>query len=279
MPPSTNLLATNLLAAMPGPGSRITTGSPSRTPVPHRARLALLTEDEHAVPVLERALTHRDLRTVCVPHRTDPTRYLRGVDLVIVDVSGGPGSGAIREPDAVEVCHRIHRVRAVPVIVLSDRATATERARALDAGATDYLTTPYGLNELIARVRAVLRRTAPGVAVAPPDVLVTSTLQMDLIRRHASIDSSPVRLTPTEFTILARLVAARGAVCPRTQLIEQIWGSRWPGADDTLTVHVGTLRTKLRPAGAIRTVRGIGYRWEDQADPLRTGTVSSGARP
>lgn len=151
--------------------------------------------------------------------------------------------------------------RQIPVIMASAKGTEYDKVLLLDMGADDYLAKPFGMLEMVSRIRAVLRRTAPGQTDTR---LVLGKLQLDPDARTVVSDGSRVCLTLKEFELLRLFLSAPGRVFTREQLLEQVWGTDYMGESRTVDVHVGTLRTKLGPCGEyIRTVRGVGYRMEE----------------
>jgi len=179
----------------------------------------------------------------------------RRPDLVVLDVML-PGY------DGLEVCRRVQAVRPVPVLMLTARDDETDKLVGLGVGADDYLTKPFSMRELVARVHALLRRVrraaelAAGDAAAPPQRL--GDLVIDRVGRRVHRGETEVHLTPTEFDLLSCLARQPAAVLTRQQLLEQVWD--WADASGTRTVdsHVKTLRRKLG-ADVIRTVHGVGY--------------------
>ena len=161
----------------------------------------------------------------------------RPPDLVVLDVSM-PGI------DGFEVCRQLRRWSRVPVIMLTVRDSGADKIRALNLGADDYLTKPFSLDELIARIRAVLRRTVPIEGAQSPCVEV-GELAVDLSRRSVRLAGEEVHLTPIEYEIVATLIRNPDRVITHQQLIERVWGS--PGAEEpsTLRVHIARLRSKI----------------------------------
>jgi DNA-binding response OmpR family regulator len=176
-----------------------------------------------------------------------------GADLVVLDL-GLPGM------DGLEVCRQMRSGgSAVPVLVLTARADEVDTVVGLDAGADDYVTKPFRLAELLARVRALLRRG--GVeADRPPSV------RIDQQGRRAFLDDQELALTAKEFDVLRVLVREAGRVVPREQLLREVWAERWLGSTKTLDMHISWLRRKLGDDVAnprfIKTVRGVGFRFE-----------------
>jgi DNA-binding response OmpR family regulator len=168
--------------------------------------------------------------------------------------------------DGLEVCRRIRRESVVPILMLTARAEEVDRVLGLEVGADDYLTKPFSVRELLARVRALLRRVeldhAGDAAEAAPAVLLAGSLRLDLGEHAVSVDGQPIDLTPKEFELLALLMRHPGRAFARDYLMEKVWGYEAGGMDRTVDTHVLRLRKKLGPAGErIETVWGIGYRF------------------
>jgi DNA-binding response OmpR family regulator len=165
--------------------------------------------------------------------------------------------------DGHEVCRRVQRDRPVPVLMLTARDDETDLLVGLGVGADDYLTKPFSMRELVARIRVLLRRVegAATLATRAPARIRLGPLDIDPARRRVSIDGVDVHLTPTEFDLLVCLADAPGTVHTREQLLAEVWD--WPDAAGTRTVdsHVKSLRSKLG-AGLVRTVHGVGYALE-----------------
>ena len=149
----------------------------------------------------------------------------------------------------------------IPVIIASAKGTEYDKVVGLDLGADDYLAKPFGMMEMVSRIRAVLRRTAPK---SQRELLQMGQLQMDPQAHTVYAHSQRVELTLKEFELLRLFLEHPGRVFTRDQLLEQIWSTDYLGETRTVDVHIGTLRTKLGPCGDyIRTVRGVGYRLEE----------------
>jgi DNA-binding response OmpR family regulator len=174
-------------------------------------------------------------------------------DLVVLDVML-PGF------DGHEVCRRIQASSPVPVLMLTARDDEADVLVGLAVGADDYLTKPFRMRELVARVRALLRRVerAAELAARPPTRLVVGDMVVETGPRRVTVAGVEVRLTPTEFDLVARLALAPGEVLSRDRLLADVWG--WPAASGTRTVdsHVKALRAKIG-AERVRTVHGVGY--------------------
>jgi two-component system KDP operon response regulator KdpE len=165
--------------------------------------------------------------------------------------------------DGVEVCRVLREWSDMPIIVLSAIGEEAEKVRALDAGADDYVTKPFGPLELIARLNAALRRAAPRDGVEP--VLAANGLELDLAAHEVRRDGDPVHLTPTEFAVLLTLMRNRGRLMTHGGLLTEVWGPAYARDTQTLRVHVANLRRKIEPdPGApryITTELGVGYRF------------------
>lgn len=174
-------------------------------------------------------------------------------DLVILDLG-------LPDMDGVEVTRRLREWSQVPVIILSVREQEVDKIAALDAGADDYLTKPFGMGELLARIRTVLRRQTAGTS---EPVFTLGGLMVDLANRLVTVDDREIQLTPTEYDILRALVIHAGKVLTNRQLLRQVWGE---GYDDLhiLRVNISNLRHKLEPDPSrptyIHTEPGVGYR-------------------
>ncbi len=167
--------------------------------------------------------------------------------------------------DGIEVLAGIRGWSAVPVIVLSARSTSAEKVEALDAGADDYVTKPFGMDELLARVRAAVRRGAPP-ATEKVEQVVTADFTVDLSAHRVLRDGEPVRLTPTEWSLLELLVRHSGKLVPQKQLLTEVWGPAYETETHYLRVYLAQLRRKLEPDSAhpryLITEPGVGYRFE-----------------
>ncbi|MFF7443038.1 response regulator transcription factor [Streptomyces sp. NPDC008122] len=170
-------------------------------------------------------------------------------DVVLLDLG-------LPDIDGVEVCRRMRARSDAAIIAVTARGEEADRVVALDEGADDYLVKPFGLAELLARIRAVLRRRRP----AEPEVLRHGPLTLDLRTRQVTVDGREVALTPKEFAILECLTADPGRVVSRQQILERAWDAHWYGPTKVLDVHVAALRRKLGTRGLVETVYGQGFR-------------------
>ncbi|MFC8673990.1 response regulator transcription factor [Streptomyces griseorubiginosus] len=170
-------------------------------------------------------------------------------DVVLLDLG-------LPDIDGVEVCRRLRARSDAAIIAVTARGEEADRVVALDEGADDYLVKPFGLAELLARIRAVLRRRRP----AGPEILRHGPLALDLRTRQVLLDGREVALTPKEFGILECLAADPGRAVTRQQILERAWDAHWYGPTKVLDVHVAALRRKLGVPGLIETVYGQGFR-------------------
>ena len=168
--------------------------------------------------------------------------------------------------DGIEILKKLRSDPAtadIPVVMASARGTEYDKVLGLDLGADDYLAKPFGMMEMVSRIRAVLRRSAP---VQKSPMLALGQLTMDTASHTVTSGGVRVTLTLKEYDLLKLFLSAPGRVFTREQLLEQIWGTDYMGESRTVDVHIGTLRTKLGGCGEyIRTVRGVGYRMEEPA--------------
>ena len=175
-------------------------------------------------------------------------------DVILLDLG-------LPDLDGIEVIKRIREWSPVPIIVLSVRDRENDKVAALDAGADDYLTKPFGVGELLARIRAALRRS---IQQTPEPVFTNNDLVVDLTRRRVTVNSNDVQLTPTEYDILRLLVTHAGKVLTHGQILKQVWGLAYLEQPHVLRVNVSNLRRKIeadpsRPRHII-TEPGVGYR-------------------
>jgi len=171
-------------------------------------------------------------------------------DVVLLDLR-------LPDIDGLDVCRRLRERSGVPIIVVTARGEEADRVVGLELGADDYVVKPFGLRELIARIRAVTRRLEQR---APEGPLRIGELELDLRARRVLVGSREVALTPKEFDLLAVLGRDPGAAISRRRLLEEVWETSWYGSTKTIDVHVAALRRKLGDPGWIETVRGVGFR-------------------
>lgn len=182
-----------------------------------------------------------------------------GADIVLLDLM-------LPEMSGTEVCRQLRQRSAVPIIMVTARDSEIDKVVGLEIGADDYVTKPYSPRELVARIRAVLRRQSPEVADAGAPTLSAGPVRMDIERHVVTVDGGAVQLPLKEFELLELLLRNAGRVLTRGQLIDRVWGADYVGDTKTLDVHVKRLRSKIEPEPSaprfIVTVRGLGYKFE-----------------
>ena len=185
---------------------------------------------------------------------TEALARVAHADLVLLDLG-------LPDMDGSEVCRQVRKTSAVPIIIVSARGDESDRVLGLELGADDYLVKPFGLRELVARVRAVSRRAA-----SDPDQLLqrVGAVEIDRRARRVTVDEVEVALSPKEFDLLSLLGQDPGAVVSREQIMDEVWDPHWYGPTRTLDVHVASLRKKLGDPGLIETVRRVGFRLRDE---------------
>jgi len=231
------------------------------TPAPHAPsipavyRLLLAEDDEGIREPLMRALQREDYAVDAVADGAEAARL--GVeddyDLLVLDIG-------LPTLDGLEVCRRVRAAHPrVPILILTAQSDELDVVEGLDAGADDYVPKPFRLGELLARVRALLRRAAPAEMLA-------RGVRVDADARRVFKNGDEIALTPKEFDLLALLLANAGSVVRRERLMAEVWDENWFGSTKTLDVHMSSLRRKLGDDGAdpelITTVRGVGFRFE-----------------
>ncbi len=217
----------------------------------------LVVEDEQAIADLVRAYLRKEGFEVVWARSGEQALEELGrhpVRLVVLDI-GLPGI------DGFEVCRRLRARTAVPILVLSARDDEVDRVAGLEAGADDYVVKPFSPRELVARVKAILRRAGGGgVAGVGDGVLAVGDVELDPAARSVRVGGEAVELTGREFDLLAALLAHPGVVLSRDRLLELAWQGDFPGGTRTVDVHVAQLRAKLGRPDLVATVRGAGYK-------------------
>jgi two-component system response regulator RegX3 len=223
-------------------------------------RKVLLVEDEPAIlePLVE-ALRREGFATHTagtVSRALDEARKVEP-DLVLLDLMLPDGSG-------LDVCRELRKDSHVPIIMLTARRDETDRVLGLELGADDYVTKPFSAREVIARIRAVLRRTDTRSS-APVEPIEIDGLRLDPGRREVTREGEPLELARKEFDLLSLLMREAGTVVTRERLIDEVWDVNWFGSTKTLDVHVSALRKKLQDDPAkprwLHTHRGVGFRF------------------
>lgn len=225
-------------------------------------RCILVVDDDKKIVDLVTLYLKRDGYTVLQAYdgqeALDTARRKRP-DLIVLDLM-------LPELAGTDVCKLLRTESRVPIIMLTARATDEDKLRGLDLGADDYLTKPFNPRELVARVRAVLRRVYP--EETPGDDLRYGNLVISFLRHEVTIDGKPANLTPTEFRLLEAMVREPGRAFSRSELLDRAFGYDYEGVERTVDVHIMNLRRKIEPGGGewrfIATVPGLGYRFESR---------------
>ncbi|MEJ2738417.1 MAG: response regulator transcription factor [Dehalococcoidia bacterium] len=215
----------------------------------------LIVDDEPNIVELARLYLEREgFLVVSAGNGKDALSMLEsaGISLVVLDLM-------LPDMDGFEVCREIRKKSELPVLMLTARKEDIDKIVGLELGADDYLTKPFNPRELVARVKAVLRRYREGRK--PGQAMQTGNLRLDLSRREVTIEGRPVSLRTKEFDLLTALMQNIEIVLTRDQLLEIVWGSAYYGETRTVDIHVNHLRDKLSGANvSIETIRGVGYR-------------------
>jgi two-component system KDP operon response regulator KdpE len=222
-------------------------------------RVLVVDDDPHLLKVLTIALeTNSYTVTTAVNGRSALLATTQHpLDLVILDLG-------LPDMDGTTVIKDLRRWNTVPILVLSARHTSDDKVEALDAGADDYLTKPFGPNELLARLRALLRRS--GDAIAPDPVITTENFTVDLAKHRVTRQGTDIRLTPIEWNVLEILVRNPEKLITHRQLLTEVWGPAYAKDSNYLRVYMAQLRRKLEPDTSnprhLLTEAGIGYRFQ-----------------
>ena len=174
-------------------------------------------------------------------------------DLVLLDLG-------LPDMDGQDVCKQIRTYSDIPIIILSARSEEVDRVLALEFGADDFMVKPFGMRELIARIRAVTRRAGPDEHATSAEVQEIGNLQIDRRTQKVSISGEEIYLTAKEFDLLAYLATDPGAVYRRADIMNEVWDTNWYGTTKTVDAHVAALRKKLGHPDWIEAVRGVGFR-------------------
>jgi two-component system KDP operon response regulator KdpE len=226
----------------------------------------LIVDDEPQIRrVLRTTLTSHGYAVIEARSGDEALEVIRGehVDLILLDLNMPGRSG-------LEICREIRATGDVPIIMLTVRNSERDKVQALDAGADDYVVKPFGSEELMARIRAALRRTAPAEGLAS---FASNDLSIDFDKRLVTVQGQPVRLTPKEFDLLRYLVSNQGRPLPHRRLLQAVWGPDYGDETEYLRVFINQLRKKIEPdphkPRYIHTEPWVGYRFEPPAEKTR----------
>ncbi|MDQ1022370.1 response regulator [Streptomyces afghaniensis] len=220
-------------------------------------RILIVDDDPHLLRALAIALTARGYQTTPAPDATTALQAAATAapDLAVIDLG-------LPDLDGINIIESLRGWSTAPIIVLSARHDETAKINALDAGADDYVTKPFSMGELLARIRAALRRATP--AEEQP-LITTAAFTIDLAAKRVTTPTGEIRLTPTEWHLLETLVRNPGRLVTQRQLLHEVWGPRYEKETNYLRVHLANLRRKLEPEPSnpryLITEPGIGYRF------------------
>lgn len=213
----------------------------------------LIVEDEDAIAVpLAEGLAREGFEVTRVANGADALSSPEP-DLVLLDLR-------LPDMDGLDVCRELRARSQVPIIVVTAKGEEVDRVVGLEVGADDYVVKPFGLRELVARIRAVSRRAGSRGTSGDDGPIAVGPLAIDLRAHRATLDGEEVALTAKEFDLLTLLAREAGAVVSRERILAEVWNTTWYGSAKTIDVHVASLRRKLGDAGWIETVRGVGLR-------------------
>jgi two-component system, OmpR family, alkaline phosphatase synthesis response regulator PhoP len=216
------------------------------------ASVLLVEDEENLASLVEAYLRQEGYPVIVVTTGAEALRVVgqEPIRLVVLDLT-------LPDIDGLDVCRQIRTRSTVPIVMVTARDEEADRLVGLDVGADDYIGKPFSPKELVARMKAVLRRTEPHTA---DEMLVLGDVVVQRDAREVGVAGQPVELRPKEFDLLAYLIQNRGVVVSRDVLLERVWGMDYAGGTRTVDVHVAQLRRKLGRPGLIRTIRGAGYK-------------------
>ena len=232
----------------------------------HSALVLVVEDDRQMRRFLRTTLSALDYRVIEAASVAEALAAVttHNPDVILMDL-------ALPDGDGIALTGRIRTWSRVPIIVLSARGREEDKVAALDKGADDYLTKPFGVNELLARIRAAMRRSMTSSPGAEPAVLAVGPLRVDQARREVTVDGREVRLTPIEFRLLVLLAGNAGRVLTHRQILKDVWGPSYVGETHYLRVFMAALRRKIEPDPArprlLLTEPGVGYRMRDPEEP------------
>lgn len=220
----------------------------------HGMRLLIVEDDASIAEPLSSGLRRQGFEVTWVQTGADALNAAPH-DLVLLDLG-------LPDLDGQVVCRRLRDRSDTPIVVVTARSDELDRVTLLEMGADDYVVKPFGFRELVARIRAVLRRSGgpEETQAEESDVVTAGGVIVDRRTRHVTVGGRPIALTPKEYDLLVYLAEDAGAVFTRDQILRNVWDEHWWGSTKTLDVHVASLRRKMGDPDLIETVRGVGYR-------------------
>ncbi len=226
-----------------------------------RKRILIVDDELSIIKFVRATLTASDYEVLTAMNGVAALQTFEGElpDLVLLDIN-------MPELDGFEVCRRLREWSEVPIIMLSARADETDKVKCLDLGADDYLTKPFGTEELLARVRSVLRRTKEAMDIPTEASFASDHLVISFAERRVTVGGKEVRLTKTEYNLLQEFVLNAGKTLTHTYLLQKVWGPEYGNEREYLRVFVGRLRKQIEPdpenPAYIITVPGVGYQFK-----------------
>lgn len=226
-----------------------------------KSRILIVDDDIGVLKSVRANLQAEDCETLTAVDGTEALQLIEREipDLIILDIMM-PGI------DGFEVCRQVREWSKIPIIMLSARQDVEEKAKCLNGGADDYITKPFGINELIARVKAILRRTQDTGTVLNTPTFTSGSLKINFIGRQVTVDGNEVKLTPTEYSLLQELTLGAGKVFSHATLLGRVWGPEYAEEREYLRVFIGRLRKEIEedPSNPkhIITIPGVGYRFQ-----------------
>ncbi len=223
-----------------------------------KPRVLLVDDDETLVRLLDFALDREGYEVTVARDGAEAVQRIRGTqpDIVILDIM-------MPVMDGWEACTKIRQMRDVPIVVLSAKSTESDVVHGLSLGADDYVKKPFGVQELVARIQALLRRSGSAPPGERRTVLVEGELELDELRHTVTLDGQPLQLTPTEFRLLTFLLENSGRVIPHGEILTRVWGPEYAREKQYLKLFIHNLKKKIEADPAhpryLHTVRGVGY--------------------
>jgi len=232
-----------------------------------KSRILIVDDDIGTVKAVRASLQAREWETLVAMDGVEALDTIgrEQPELVILDIT-------MPKMDGFEVCRQVREWSRVPIIMLSGRHDVEEKVKCLNMGADDYVTKPFGFNELAARVSAVLRRTKEAGIEPSAPTFSSGDLEVNFLERRVTVQGNEVKLTPTEYNLLQELVLGAGRVFSHSMLLGRVWGPEYASEREYLHVFVGRLRKEIEPDPShpryIITVPGVGYKFEPAASPV-----------
>lgn len=229
-----------------------------------KSRILIVDDDIGVLKSVRANLQARDCQTLTAMDGVEALQVIgeENPDLIILDITMPKMSG-------FEVCRQVREWSQVPIIMLSARDDVEEKVKCLNSGADDYITKPFGVNELAARVKAVLRRCKESNRDHAPPIFSCGDLKVNFVERRVTIEDREIKLTPTEYNLLQELVIGAGKVFSHATLLGRVWGAEYSQEREYLHVFIGRLRKEIEADPSkpqyIITVPGVGYRFQAPA--------------